>query len=186
MEAFEIFLSITTTLLAIIALQGKSMTFILVFQLLLNVLVVLQYVISDNPSAALICTLAVVQVIIIYLFQRKKRVFPIWLTAIFMIGYTAISILQYTAVYDLITALAAWMFALSVVQRSPAVSRLFSFFNGALWIAFDLFATAYSSLPVHITILTIAVVSIVRLDRCFWREFFQGKRRKSKKTPFTS
>ncbi len=175
MEGVEIAISIITTILAIVALQGKKMTFILICQLLLNALVVLQFVISGNLSAAYICALAIVQVVILYPFQRKGRSFPFPLTACFMLGYFALSLLAYTALYDLLTGAAACMFALSVVQKSPAISRVFSFLNGALWVTFDVFATAYASLPVHITILVAAIVSVIRLDRGFWHEAFLRK-----------
>jgi hypothetical protein len=67
------------------------------------------------------------------------------------------------------------MFALSVVQKRPAVSRAFSLLNGTLWLVFDLLASAYTSLPVHITIFVPAVISIIRLDRGYWCEKFQRK-----------
>ena len=182
MEYLDVAISIITTLLAIVALQGKSMGFILVFQLLLNSLVVLQFAMTGKLSAAYICALAIVQIVIIYLYQRKGKSLPILLTALFMVGYAVVCALQMSTAYDLLTGAAAWMFALSVVQRRPAVSRLFTLFNGAFWVAFDILSAAYTSLPVHITIFVAAVVSIIRLDRGFWREFL-AKRKNNRITP---
>lgn len=175
MGDLEIIISVVTTLLAIVALQGKKMTFILIFQLILNALVVFQFYLSNNLSASYICALAIVQVIVLYPYQKRQKSFPVAVTVCFMVGYVALSLLAYTALYDLMTSAAACMFALSVVQKRPAVSRVFSLLNGTLWLVFDLLASAYTSLPVHITIFVAAVISIIRLDRGYWCEKFQRK-----------
>ena len=175
MGDLEIIISVVTTLLAIVALQGKKMTFILIFQLILNALVVFQFYLSNNLSASYICALAIVQVIVLYPYQKRQKSFPVAVTVCFMVGYVALSLLAYTALYDLLTSAAACMFALSVVQKRPAVSRVFSLLNGTLWLVFDLLASAYTSLPVHITIFVAAVISIIRLDRGYWCEKFQRK-----------
>ena len=175
MGGFEIAISIITTLLAIVAMQGRNMGFILACQLFLNALIVLQYTITGNLSASYICALAVVQVVISFVFQKKGKPFPIYVTVVFMAGYLAISLLEYTALYDVLTGVAACMFALSVVQKHTALCRLCCLFNGIFWLAFDLFAASYGALPVHITVFTATLISIIRLDRGFWSEKIRRK-----------
>jgi len=179
-EFFEIFLSVLTTLVSVVALQGRNMIFILVFQLLSNLLVVLQFIISNNISAAGVCMLAVLQIVVIFLFQRKSRAFPVWLIIIFIVGYGVVSAFCYVSPYDLISLAAAVMFAISVVQTKPAMCRFFVFLNASLWIVFDILSSSYTAIPVHSAILLFNIISIIRLDLDFWREAFLRAKEKKK------
>lgn len=175
MVELEIIISIATTVLAVLSLQGKRMAFILICQLIANALIVVQYSISGAFSGAWICSLAVVQLLVIYLFNRAKRPFPIYLTVAFILGYAVITAINFTAAYDVLSGLAACTFALSVVQRSAAVCRVYMLVNSLLWLAFGIFSASYGAIPVYAVLIIVGIVSMIRLDRDFWRGVFARK-----------
>ena len=176
MENFALIISILTTIIAVVSLQGRNMVFILICNLISNGLVVLRFAIANEFSSAWTCVLAVVQVVLIYILGRYKKSFPIYLTVIFCIGYAVICILNFQNLYDLLALGAAICFALSVVQKAPAVCRAYTLVNCILWLIFDIVSGVNDMIIVHGTLVVIGIFSMIRLDRGYWRDLFLGKR----------
>ena len=164
-------IGIFTTIFAIASMQFKDMKFVLLFQLICNSLLTMQYVLEGRVSVSGVVVLAVVQTIVRFFFDKKGKPFPVWLTCVFIVLFTVVSVVMMKSPYDLITCVAVWFFAICIVQKRSSIARLCSFTNTTLWLIYDILQ-APSAVFTHAVILVFVAVGIIRLDRADWKEFF--------------
>ena len=166
-------ISIVTTVIAILCVQLKKMNWILICQISANFLAGTTYFFIDGKSGLGISIIAVLQTVVMFLYEKKKKT-PHWLvTVAFCAAYVGYSLLVYQTVFDLLPAAAAVFFALSVAQKKPERYRIFAAINPTFWVAYDIYAQAFVYIFMHSGIFISAIVGIIRLD-------IIGKRRAAK------
>ncbi len=182
-ENLDYVISIFTTLFAVAGMQFKNMKIIIVSQILSNGLLAAQCIIGGTVSAGLVVILATVQTVISFTFAYKHTEFPRWLTGIFMLGFTAITVFSLVnlakadgltpivTVANIITMIAAWFFAVAMVQTASWKCRLLSTCNLTLWLIYDIMVMP-SGIITHIVIITFNIIAIVRNDREEWKNIF--------------
>ena len=160
--------SIVTTAISVIAMQCKKMAYVRALQFVANFLLVVQYAITDNLSASGVCIMAIGQVIVAIIFQRLKKPFPIPLVIFFMAAYITITVISFEKAPDILTGVAACLFALSVVQTKNENYRVCSTLNCTTWLIFDIWSGTYTAVILHATLFVIDVTTIIRLDGKMW------------------
>ena len=160
--------SICTTLCSITSMQLKNMIWVRILQFFANTLLVVQYIITDNISASGVCVLAVVQLVVLMFFQWRGKRFPVPLTLLFMAGYLTVMALSFEKAPDILPGVAACLFALAVVQSRSEFYRIIATVNCVTWLSFDIWSETYSALILHISLLTIDLFTILRLDGRMW------------------
>ena len=180
MDILAYIIGIFTTIFAVASMQFKDMKYVLVCQLICNSLLTMQYVLEGRISVSGVVVLAVVQTIVRFFFDKKGKLFPVWLTCVFIILFTAVSLIMMKSPYDLITCAAVWFFAICIVQKKSSVARICSFTNTVLWLIYDILQ-APSAIFTHAVILVFVAVGIIRLDREDWKEFFAKLGKKKEK-----
>ena len=184
-EHADYIISIFTTLFAVAGMQFRNMRVILITQIIANSLLAAQCIIGGTASSGGIVFLAIAQTIVSYVFTAKKRRFPIPLTLGFMAGFTAITIIYFSTPFDLLTMVAAWFFAIAIVQTKTHICRICSLTNTILWLIYDIFVMP-SGLINHSIIGILILVSILRLDLKDWKETFTRVKSKRSDTETTS
>ena len=158
-------IGVITTAVAVLGMQFKNMKYILATQIVSNSLLVVQYLLQCTMSGSGVVILGIVQVTIGYVLGRMNKDFPLYLTVIFIIGHTVISIVSYSVPYDVLSLVAAWVFAISMVQKSSSVCRAMTLLNLSLWLVYDFGTGAYSAVLTHAVIIVLTAVAVIRLDR---------------------
>ena len=79
-------------------------------------------------------------------------------------GYIIISKMD---LMELLPALAAICFSLSLVQEKPSNFRIWGALNPSFWLPYDLYTQSYVMFCVHFGILISSIVGMVRLDGFF-------------------
>ncbi len=164
-----IIVSIITTGVSIVAMQCKKAFAVRCLQLLSNSLLVLQYIITDNISASGVCIAAIVHVLIAMYFQNRRLRFPIPLMLVFVSAYIAITVLSYEKPPDVLSGVAACLFALAVIQTKTEYYRILATLNCLTWLVFDIWSQTYSAVILHGALLVIDIFTIVRIDGAMWR-----------------
>ena len=118
--------------LGIISFQFKSMKSILISQLVCNGLSVLMYIFNGGTSGAWICVIAIVQSIVIYIFNRKEKKTPMAVSLLFILLYIVNSCITFKSARDLLSGGAALAFAVSLLQKSSAGYRTVMLSNVSL------------------------------------------------------
>lgn len=177
MENLDYVISIFTTLFAVCGMQFKNMKVIIFSQLVSNGLLAAQCIIGGTMSTGGVVILGTVQTAISFVFAYKKVKFPAWLTLLFMAGFTAVTVIGFispdikSSPFDLLTMVAAWFFAVAMVQEKSWICRGFSMANLALWLTYDIIVLP-SGIITHVIIIGFTVVSIIRNDREEWSSVF--------------
>jgi hypothetical protein len=71
---------------------------------------------------------------------------------------------------ELLPALSAVCFSLSLVQKKASAFRFWGTLNPAFWLAYDLYVESYVMFLVHLGILISSIVAMIRLDGLFRRK----------------
>ena len=162
-------ISILCGILAIIMMQMKKMKTILIFQIVVNLTASLNYLLLGGDSGALISLLAIIQAIVVFIFNVNKRKMPIALIVIFALGYVSIStynIVSSGEIIGVFTALGAICYCMCLVQEKPSNFRIWAALNPAFWLPYDHITHSVIFL-VHSGILISSVIAIIRLDGFF-------------------
>ena len=170
--------SIITTAVSVLVVQCKKMLYVRILLFLANSLLVLQYVLTDNLSASGVCIIAIGQVALVMILNSRGIRFPLPLTLVFMAAYITVTVISFEKLPDVLTGLAACIFALSVLQTKSELYRICSTLNCTTWLIFDIWSGTYSAVILHATILSINIFTIIRLDGKMWLEKIKAKAKK--------
>ena len=170
-------ISIFVLIFTVIGMQCKNMKFILISQIAANGLLAAQCIVGGTVSTGGVVLLATAQTVVCFVLNQKSVRVPLWLTILFMSGYSAITVFSYispsveSSPFDFITMVAAWFFALCVVQEKSWICRILSVANVALWLVYDV-AVLPSAVVNHVIIITTTIIGIIRNDRAEWKSIF--------------
>lgn len=157
-------ISICNAVIAVLVMQLKSIKTILIGHITINLIGGISFFMLNGYSGASICAIAIVQCVVMYLYDRKgiKPHMPVIL--LFMAAYVASSVACYHHPVDFLAALAALFFAFGVTRTNPSEVRMWNALNPVTWMAYDICIDAYGTLVMHTIIFLSIVVAIVRLD----------------------
>ena len=161
-------IGVITTAVAVLGMQFKNMKYILASQIVSNSLLVVQYLLQGTISGSGVVIIGIVQVAIGYVLGRMNKDFPLYLTVLFIVAHTVVSIISYSVPYDILALVAAWIFAISMVQKNSSVCRAMTLVNLSLWLVYDFGTGAYSAVLTHAVIVALTAVAVIRLDRGEW------------------
>ena len=158
-------IGIITTICSVVVVQFKSIKKILLGQIISNLLVALNYMLLGGLSGAGVCILATVQTIWIYFYNKKDKKFPLAFNIGFMVGYTAITFFSFVGIASILSCIAALLYAMSVTQEDSKYYRVYMLLNSFIWIAYDVYTCAYTTILTHAFIVISIVLAMIRLDR---------------------
>lgn len=157
-------ISILNGVLAVIMMQFTSMKKILVFQIICNLLTASTYFLLGGFSGAGICIIAIVQSVVMFIYNLKEMPPHKTVIAAFVLLYIGCSAIYYKSFIDVCSALAAVCFALSIVQTKASLSRLWYIFNPLCWLIYDIYTKAYGNLVLHLVVFVSTFIGIIRND----------------------
>lgn len=157
-------ISILTLVVGIAMMQFKKMKWVLIGQIVANLLTASTYLLLGGFTGAYICLWAVVQALVMAYFDYKKKR-PHWLlTLIFVLGYVGCSLLNFASAIDILAVLAAVCAAMSIAQQKSADSRRWYVWNPPLWMVYDVSTRAYGNLIMHGILLVSTLLAMIRND----------------------
>ena len=163
-------ISVFCGILAVIMMQMKKMKTILAFQIIVNLLASTNYFLLGGDSGAFMSLLAIIQAIVVFVYNVNDRKMHTFLLAAFALGYISISaynIISSGEIIGILPAIAAICYCMCLVQENPSIFRIWGALNPAFWLAYDLMTRSYVMFCVHLGILISTVVAMIRLDGFF-------------------
>ena len=161
-----------TTLAAILAMQFKSMRFVVLFQLIANVLLGVQYTLEGAFSAAITVPFAIALSLISLAFAVKDKKIPKFVVALFLVVFTVLVAVTFVGPQDLLALGALYFFVLSITREKSYQSRMCTALNSGFWLVYDIIL-APSAIITHGVLLLFTVAGIIRLDRKEWGKIFK-------------
>ncbi len=155
---------IIACIFSVISMLSKSITGALIFQMLGNIAIAINFGMVDGISGAVVCIIGTIQTLVMFL-MRKKEIEPKgWLLGLFLIAYITAAVVMYSKWFDVLSGIAAVTFAVAVAQKKTSTYRSIMLINSCLWIVFDFCAGAYTAIITHGIILASIVVGMIGLD----------------------
>lgn len=163
-------ISVVTGILAIVMMQFKNMKTILLFQIIVNLTASLNYLLLGGDTGAIVSMLAIVQSIVMFVYNTKGIKPHLVVIIGFVLCYVACSaynIIMTRDPMELLPAFAAVCFSVSLVQEKPAAFRIWGALNPSCWLPYDIYTASYVMFCVHLGILISSLVAMIRVDRVF-------------------
>ncbi|MBQ9713916.1 MAG: YgjV family protein [Clostridia bacterium] len=159
--------SFLTVIIAIVVMQFKNMTWILLGHITTNLLTALSYVFVGGWSGSGICFIAIAQTLTMYFYNRKSKS-PHWIVILFFIAaYITCSAILFRSVFDIFSAAAAVCFALAVTQKKSLFFRCWYALDMLFWSIYDVSCKQYANLILHTVLLISSIISMIRIDGIF-------------------
>lgn len=160
-------ISVGTGIIAIALKQMKTMKMILLFEVIVNLLASTNYLLLGGDAGAIVSVLAILHSFVMLLYNKKEKTPSVAVTVAFMVVYTACSAYSLVAksdVMEILPAIGAICFSMTLVQKLPFRYRLWSVGNCICWVIYDGYTASYVMLLVHFGILISTVVAMIRID----------------------
>lgn len=157
-------ISVVMALFALASMQFKNLKMVLACQIVSNVLCASTYFLLGGFSGAGICLIAILQSVVYFILNYKKIEPPLYVAIVFVCLFIGCSVIYYKSPIDLLSAGAAICFAISMVQKSSAKTRIVYLLNPIFWTVYDIFTLAYVNTFIHSAIFVSTLFAIIRLD----------------------
>lgn len=155
---------IIACILSVISMLSKNITGALIFQMLANLTIAINFGLVDGLSGSIVCIIGTVQTLVMFLIRRKEKEPTQWLLGVFLVMYMAAAVIMYSKWFDILSGIAAVTFAVAVMQKKPSMYRAIMFINSCLWIVFDFCAGAYTAIITHGVIMISVIVGMIKND----------------------
>jgi len=151
----------------------KKMTTVLIFNLLGNALVGINYFVPylvglkeevTGISGAITCGIAILCLCVNYCFTSRNKKIPLWVIAIHAVVFLGANLVTFANWYDIFAMVAALLFVLSIAQDSTKYYRLLYISNSLVWIIYDVLAGAWENLATHSVLFVAIFISILIRD----------------------
>lgn len=154
-------------------IKGTRINLILLFVFTANILIAVNYLITDGMNGAATCFVGSILTIINYFFSCKNKKVPLWLNIVYSIVFIGINILVSSGIslLGIFVIIAALAFIMSITQENGKAFRFWTIINALAWCIYDVFAKVYAPLFQHIAHFLFTVVGMVIHD-------FQDKKAK--------
>ena len=139
---------------------------ILITQIIANLLASSTYFVLGSFSGAGISLIAIIQLIVVYIYDKKNIKPHKFVIALFILAYTIYSIFTFKSFIDIFPFLAAVFFALGIAQEKPSTFRIYGMLNPLSWLVYDIYSWALVNSIMRVGIFTSALIAKIRLD---WR-----------------
>lgn len=125
------------------SMQFKKRKQILAALLCLNLFSALNFIFLNKLSSAYISLFAVIEIIINYLFESRKKEVPKPLVALYAVISIILGSLNFTGLIDLLPIACAILFCITIVIKKEQHIRVAMLLTQLLWFIFDISVGAY-------------------------------------------
>ena len=158
-------ISVAATVEGLIEPFFKKMKTVLLFNLLGNALVGVNYLLTESYSGGMICGVAILGLCVNYYFTSREKKIPKWVIVLHAAAFLSANLIAFAYWYDVFALIASLLFVLSIAQDSTKYYRLLYISNSLVWIAYDIFAKSWGNLFTHSVLLVAIFISIMIRDR---------------------
>lgn len=152
------------TVLCVIGMQFKDKKNILMSQILINSILGISFIMLGANSGAIINLVAVVQTIVVYLFDRKKIPVPLYEVVIYVVVSIGLASTSVHRPIDALPLVCSLLYTTMILQKTAKNVRLVSMANLTVWIIYDIAVNNWGAFLSAFLSAISTIVSIVRYD----------------------
>lgn len=147
-----------------LSMQMKKKQQILIMFILANLFSTINFVLLQSYSGAIICFVAIIQTMINYFFDKKKKKLPKWLISSYIIAFILCGLITYQTYLDILPILCSILYTTTIIQTREKNIRRITLINAILWLVYDFAAMAYTAGISDMVILISTLVGMYRFD----------------------
>lgn len=147
-----------------VAVQFKQKKHILICFIFVNIFAAIGYILLKAYSGLIVCVIAILQTIIQYLYDKKKKETPKIIIVFYFVFAILGGIFTYKTIIDILPILSFIAYVLSIIQKNESNVRKYTLVKLILWIPYDLYNLAVVSCVGRIVTIISTIISMLRLD----------------------
>lgn len=145
----------------------KNINYILIGEVVMNLLVALSFVFLGGWSGAWICIVATIQTLILFwcnkhqISKQTRKILCLAFLAVYVVG----TVVVYKSWADIISCLCAFLYVMAVISENSSNYRWFIILNSACWVIYDASIYAWVAIITHGITLISCIVGKIKLDK---------------------
>lgn len=144
----------------------KKMYMILIGELLLNAMTMLQFILLDAFSGAILNLLGCIHAATITLCDKyvknQSKLLKNVMFSVFLVLYIVASVAAFEYWYDVFPVVAAILFAFTLISSSTNRYNFLNVIKAIMWIVYSFPSRAYTMIPTQILLIASSTAAIVR------------------------
>lgn len=150
---------------SVCSMQFKKRKMILTALFCLNLFAALNMVFLGSWAAAGVSFFAILEMVVNYLFERKKKPTPNLVVGLYIVGIVAIGVATYEKALDVLAVAGATVFCFTILTKKEQNIRRLMFLNQLLWLVFDVAVGAYALAGSNVLTLISTAVAYARYSK---------------------
>ena len=152
-------------ILTVISVQFKTKEKILVFQIIANIFVAIQYFLLNALTGGVVAIINTIRCVIFYYYKKKDKKPSILFLSIFIIVAIISGILTWQNEYSIIPIIAAIVFTYGLWQDNVKITKICTAITSGNWIVYNLIVGAYVGAIQSIAECISAIIAIFRYKK---------------------
>lgn len=148
----------------IIGIQLKKKKDILIALMISSTLFAINFFLLKAYSGAVISIVMTLEVVINYIFDKKKKEYPMWLIGTYIIVSVACGIFTYQSITDTLPIIASIIFIFTIIQKKEKNIRLLTLAYVTTFFVYDSLVGAYFALISDLLQDISIIIAILRYD----------------------
>ena len=162
--------SIFSTLCIVTTSYIKNVKTILVLLATANLAMATSYFLQGSYNGAISCALGAITAIISGIYDMKEKDIPLFVSFLYGIAFTIANLVAWDKWNTTgLVIIASLMFAISTIQKTGMMYRVWTMGNIFLWITYDIITLSGASLVSHLTTFTFMtsgmIIDVIRARR---------------------
>lgn len=147
------------------SMQFKKRWQILIALLALNLFSALNFIFLGSWASVYISLFAIVEMIVNYLFERKKKPVPKLLVALYIIVNILLGMMTFAGPLDVLPIVSAILFCIAIILKNEQNIRLTMLMNQISWLVFDAMVGAYMFAVSNVLTIISTSIAICRYNK---------------------
>ncbi len=154
-----------TLILTVISVQFKTKEKILIFQIIANIVVALQYFLLNALTGGVVAIINTIRCIVFYYYKKKDKKPSIIFLAIFVAIAIISGIATWQNIYSIIPIIAAIVFTYGLWQDNVKITKICTAVTSGNWVIYNFVVKAYVGAIQSIAEFASAIIAIIRYKK---------------------
>ena len=148
----------------VLSMQMKQKKHMIIMFMLANLFSVLNFILLQSYSGAVICFFSIIQIFINYYFEKKGHEVPKILIGIYIVISIIIGLITFKIYIDILPIVSSILYTLSIVQKEEKNIRRILLVNSISWTIYEFMSMAYTAGISDALMAVSALIGMYRFD----------------------
>ena len=149
-------------ILTVISVQQKTKEKILIFQIIANIVISIQYFLLDALTGGVVSIINIIRCCIFYIYKKKNMKPSVTFLAIFILIAIVSGIWTWQNIFSVIPIIAAIVFTYGLWQDNVKITKICTAITSGNWGIYNLIVKAYVGALQSLAEFTSSIIAIVR------------------------